>query len=145
MTSRWFPHVTVAAVIERDNRFLLVRENMQPPVLNQPAGHLEENETLLEAIRREVLEETAHMFEPEHLVGIYRWSNTSSQTYVRFCFTGRLLQKTSREIDKDILEAAWLDLDTIRQSALRSPLVMQCINDYCDGRRYELSILNDLS
>lgn len=142
--NRWLPHVTVAAVIEQDDRFLLVRENMHPPVINQPAGHLEENETLLQAIEREVLEETAHVFKPEFLVGIYRWTSQQQQTYVRFCFAGKTLERTNQSLDPDILEASWMSVDNIQKDKLRSPLVMRCINDYRKGVRHELSILNEL-
>ena len=123
---------------------MLVRENLTPPVINQPAGHLEENESLLQAIEREVLEETAHVFKPEFLVGIYRWTDQTRQTYVRFCFAGNSIKQTTQLLDPDILEATWLDIENIQQHRLRSPLVMQCINDYLDGKRYELSVLNDL-
>lgn len=119
-----------------------MRENLDPPVLNQPAGHLEKNENLLQAIEREVLEETAHIFKPEYLVGIYHWTDASDQTYVRFCFAGNALELTSQALDPDILETLWLDLESIKKDRLRSPMVMQCLNDYCDGQRYELSVLN---
>lgn len=141
---RWFPHVTVAAVIEKNNQFLLVRENQNPPVLNQPAGHLEENETLLQAVNREVLEETGHQFSPEYLVGIYRWAN-KEHTYVRFCFAGKIIEQKQQTLDPDILEAVWLDRNNIMRDCVRSPLVMQCINDYCAGKRFELSVLNELN
>ena len=143
--NRWHPHVTVAAVIEQNNRFLVVRENTSPPVINQPAGHLEENETLLQAIEREVLEETAHVFKPEYLVGIYRWTSQNQQTYVRFCFAGNCLEFTNQLLDPDILETHWLDIKQLENEKLRSPLVMQCFNDYLQGRRYELAILNDIT
>ncbi len=143
-SNRWFPHVTVAAVIEQDDRFLLVRENKHPPVLNQPAGHLEANESLIEAVKREVLEETAYTFEPGYLVGIYRWTNQAMQTYVRFCFAGSIIELTTNALDPDILEATWLDVEQVRHNSLRSPLVMQCINDYRSGKQYELSLLKDL-
>ena len=138
------PHVTVAAVIEKNNRFLVVRENLYPPVLNQPAGHLEKNESLMQAIEREVLEETSYIFKPEYLVGIYRWTDKSDQTYVRFCFAGEALEQTTNSLDPDILEAIWLDIESIQQDNLRSPLVMQCINDYCKGTKYDLTVLSEM-
>ena len=117
---------------------------MDPPVINQPAGHLEENETLLQAIEREVMEETAHIFKPEFLVGIYRWSNQQQQTYVRFCFAGKALEQTSQALDPDILEACWMSIENIQKDKVRSPLVMRCIHDYQKGMRHELSVLNEL-
>lgn len=135
--------MTVAAVIEKDNKYLLVREKQSPPVLNQPAGHLEANESLIEAVCREVLEETGHIFVPEYLIGVYRWSN-DHHTYVRFCFFGKVSAPKRNTLDADILEAVWLDIMSIGKQQLRSPLVMRCINDYQAGKRYELTVLNDL-
>ena len=141
---RWYPHVTVAAVIEQGNQFLLVRENLNPPVLNQPAGHLEQNESLLQAIEREVLEETAHVFKAEHLVGIYRWTDPLMQTFLRVCFSGNIVDVTTNKLDPDILEVVWLDRKSIENDHVRSPLVLQCIEDYLAGKKYDLSILNEL-
>lgn len=140
---RWFPHVTVAAIIEQENQFLLVRENLNPPVLNQPAGHLEQNESLLQAVEREVLEETAHVFKPEYLVGIYRWTDPLKQTFLRICFAGNVTEATSRKLDPDILETVWLDRKSIENDKVRSPLVMQCIQDYLAGKKFDLSVLKE--
>jgi len=141
---RWYPHVTVAAIIEQEDRYLLVRENLNPPVLNQPAGHLEQNESLLQAIEREVLEETAHIFKPEFLVGVYRWTDPLKQTFLRFCFSGNIVEVTSNKLDPDILEAIWLDRKSIGRDKVRSPLVIQCIEDYCSGQKHDLSILKEM-
>jgi 8-oxo-dGTP pyrophosphatase MutT (NUDIX family) len=122
----------------------VVRENLEPPVINQPAGHLEEDESLLDAVKREVLEETAHVFQPVTLVGIYRWISSTRQTYMRFCFAGEVIEKTSLQLDPDILEVQWLGLEDLHNERLRSPLVLKCIEDFQRGQSYDLSILNEL-
>ena len=146
---RWSPHITVAAVLERDDRFLLVQEKITgQSVINQPAGHLEENETLLQATCREVLEETGWHYVPRSLVGIYHWkSPADAQTFLRFCFTGELLEQDLRqELDPVIQQVLWLAQGDIqaREAELRSPLVKKCINDYLAGTRIDLSVLNHI-
>jgi len=144
--SAWRPSVTVAAVIERDGRFLLVEELQEGRrVLNQPAGHLDPGETLVAACAREVMEETAHRFEPGELVGIYRWYYAPADvTFLRFCFSGRILGVTGTPLDKEILELHWLSprelKDRTRQH--RSPLVQQCVDDYLAGRRFPLDLFS---
>ncbi|MEW5769915.1 MAG: NUDIX hydrolase [Pseudomonadota bacterium] len=145
----WKPHVVVAAVIERDGRFLLVEEETDDGVrFNQPAGHLEEDETLLDAVRREVFEETAHRFEPHALLGVYRWRHpTNGRTYMRFAFTGEITGfDPEAGLDDGILRAVWLTREEIEASAARhrSPLILRCLNDYLAGKRYPLDVLNDL-
>lgn len=145
--SRWRPSATVAAVIERDGRFLFVEEIQDGRrVLNQPAGHLDPGETLLQAVAREVLEETAHRFEPTALVGIYRWIYAPEDvTFLRFCFTGRVLGvEEGRRLDKEIVELRWLTLPELRElhAMHRSPLVQQCVEDYVAGRRFPLEVLS---
>ena len=142
----WKPNVTVAAMIERDGRFLLVEEETDDGIrLNQPAGHLDEGESLVDAVAREALEETAHRFMPEFLVGIYQWRRPDGQaTYLRFAFGGRLLGvEAERALDHGILRALWLTPEEIavERSRHRSPLVMQCIRDYLAGRRYGLDLI----
>lgn len=142
----WKPNVTVAAVIERDGKFLLVEEHTSQGVrFNQPAGHLEANESLLEAAAREVLEESAYSFTPQHLLGIYRWhAPESDTTYLRFAFTGTLTgHDPQRKLDRGIIRAVWLTPDEIDaiQERHRSPLVLRCIEDYLTGRRYPLDLL----
>ena len=142
-------HVTVAAIIEENERFLLVEESIQGQVVyNQPAGHLEENETLLEAVSRETLEETAWHFEPDAISGIYQWTQpTSRQTFIRICFTGRQLQfEAHRPLDTGIIRTVWLDRQEIsaKHARLRSPLVLACINDYLDGQRYPLELIKHI-
>lgn len=146
--SVWTPRVTVAAVIERHDQFLLVRE--QTPdgaVYNQPAGHLEDGESLLQAVVREVREETAWHFEPNGLVGVYRWRMPDTgRTYLRFCFHGSCSDhRPEQPLDADILGTKWMDLDAIAACGrLRSPLVLSCLDDYLAGRRFPLEMLKDL-
>jgi len=145
----WTPRTTVAAVIERDGRFLLVEEETSDGVVfNQPAGHLDEGESLTAAVVRETLEETAHPFEPEGLVGIYRWQiPPAGLTYVRFTFHGRCGEPIpGMKLDTGIRRALWLSYDELiaAPERLRSPLVLRCIDDYRAGRRYPLDLLIDL-
>ncbi|MBK9160805.1 MAG: NUDIX hydrolase [Nitrosomonadales bacterium] len=142
----WKPNVTVAAVIERDGRFLLVEEETeQGHLFNQPAGHWEPDETLVQAVAREVLEETAYRFTPQHLLGIYRWhSSHSNVTYLRFAFTGTATDhEPERALDEGIIRAVWLTPDEIRatQARHRSPLILRCVEDYLAGKRYPLDLL----
>jgi len=144
----WTPSVTVAAVMERAGRFLLVEEeDGGERVYNQPAGHWERGETLVQACAREVLEESAHRFEPTQLVGIYRWSPPGSEvTYLRFAFCGDTLgTEPGRPLDAGILRAVWLTPEEIGALAPRhrSPLVWRCIEDYTAGRRYPLDLISD--
>lgn len=146
----WHPSVTVAAVIERDGRFLLVEEESGGErVYNQPAGHWEPGETLIEACVRETLEESAWRFVPEALVGIYRWhAPEAGTTFLRFAFCGRLEgEETARALDPDILRAVWLSPEEMRGLAPRhrSPLVMRCAEDYLAGRRYALELLTHIA
>lgn len=144
----WAPHVTVAAVAQRDDRFLIVEElSRQRRVLNQPAGHLEDREALVDAVVREVREETAWMFHPEYIVGLYRWRNRDDTTHLRVAFYGTVTAHLLEQpLDDGILNAEWLSYDEIKQREAqhRSPLVMQCIDDYLTGRQYELDLLRDI-
>jgi 8-oxo-dGTP pyrophosphatase MutT (NUDIX family) len=142
----WKPNVTVAAVIEQHGKFLLVEEHTsQGLLLNQPAGHLEANESLLAAVARETLEESAYTFEPQHLLGIYRWHAPSSDTtYLRFAFTGSILaHHPERALDEGIVRAFWMTPDEIRTSTSRhrSPLILRCVEDYLSGKRYPLELI----
>ena len=131
----WKPHVTVAAVVQRDGKFLLVEEETDAGLaFNQPAGHLEEGESLLDAVVREALEETAYHFVPTHLVGVYNWKHPDKddKTYLRFAFAGELRGfEPDRPLDEGIVAAHWLTLDEIRatQARHRSPLILRCIED----------------
>jgi len=144
----WKPAVTVAAIIERDGRFLLVEEQAVEGerVLNQPAGHWEPGETLAEASVREALEESGCRFRPRYLVGVYRWhSPAARETYLRFAFGGDIdgFDK-ERALDKGILGTVWLSLGELRaraENGLRSPLVLRCVEDYVAGHRYPLELV----
>ncbi|WP_374327339.1 NUDIX hydrolase [Azonexus sp.] len=142
----WKPNVTVAAVVYRDGRFLLVEEETETGLaFNQPAGHLEAGEALVDAVVREAREETAYDFKPTHLVGIYNWPHpTKDLTYLRFAFAGELRgHDPERKLDDGIVGARWLTLDEIRatQERHRSPLILRCCEDYLAGRRYPLDLL----
>jgi NADH pyrophosphatase NudC (nudix superfamily) len=142
----WKPSVTVAAVMESGGRFLLVEEEDNGAlVYNQPAGHWERGETLVQACSREVMEESAHRFEPAALVGVYRWSPPRGEVaYLRFAFSGITLGvELERPLDEDIVRAVWLTPEEIRALAPqhRSPLVWRCIEDYTAGRRFPLDLI----
>jgi 8-oxo-dGTP pyrophosphatase MutT (NUDIX family) len=140
----WKPSATVAAVVERNGRFLLVEERIDGRlVLNQPAGHLDPGESLLAACRREVLEETAHRFEPTGLVGIYRWLYAPGNvTFLRFCFRGRIEGVEDRPLDQGITALHWLSREELlaRRAQHRSPLVLSCVDDYIAGRDFPLEV-----
>jgi len=142
----WKPNVTVAAILEQDGKFLLVEEHTsQGTLFNQPAGHLEPGESLLAAVVRETLEESAYEFEPQHLIGIYRWhSPASDTTYLRFAFTGHILAHHPHQaLDEGVIRASWMAPEEIRagQAHHRSPLVLRCVEDYLSGKRYPLELL----
>ncbi len=142
----WKPNVTVAAVVQRDGRFLLVEEETEAGLaFNQPAGHLECGEALVRAVAREALEETAYHFRPTHLVGIYTWRHpTRDVTYLRFAFGGDLVGwEADRQLDSGIVATHWLTPAEIRREAgrHRSPLVLRCIEDSLAGCAYPLEIL----
>lgn len=144
----WKPHVTVAAVIERDGRFLLVEEETTDGLrFNQPAGHLEPGESLVQGAVRETLEESGYDFSPEWLVGIYRWRHPEKDlVYLRFAFTGALTgHHPQRRLDSGIVRAAWLGPGEVRdcRQRHRSPLVLRGVEDYLAGRRYPLDIITD--
>jgi len=145
--SRWRPSVTVAAVIERDGKFLFVEEMAGGRrVINQPAGHLDPGESLAAAVSREVLEETAHRFVPTGLLGVYRWIyDKEDVTFLRFAFVGRIDGvENGRALDKEIIAAVWLTPAELaaRRAEHRSPLVQQCVDDYLVGRSFPLEVLS---
>ena len=145
----WKPNTTVAAVIQQHGKFLLVEEETAEGVrLNQPAGHLEDGETLLDAVAREAFEETAHHFTPEHLLGVYHWRHPNREiTYLRFAFTGRVTgHEPGHKLDDGIIRAVWMTPEEIRscQAMHRSPQVLLCIEHYLAGQRYPLSVITHL-
>jgi 8-oxo-dGTP pyrophosphatase MutT (NUDIX family) len=147
MSSRWKPSVTVAAVIERAGRFLLVEEHTPEGLrLNNPAGHLDPGESPQQGVVREVLEETACRFTPECFVGVYlsryqRPSRDEDVTYLRMAYAGTVGEpEPGRALDTGIVRTVWLTLDELRASRERhrSALVLTCIEDYLAGKRYPL-------
>jgi ADP-ribose pyrophosphatase YjhB (NUDIX family) len=150
MSAIWTPHFTVAAVIEQEGRFLMVEENADGRIVfNQPAGHVEEDETAIEAVRRETLEESGRHFTPESIVGIYRWRNPHNHiTYLRVAYCGRFSSRDrDLSLDTDIITTHWLSYAELEEKAarLRSPLVMRCIDDYLTGKRLPLDLINEIN
>jgi 8-oxo-dGTP pyrophosphatase MutT (NUDIX family) len=140
------PELTVAAVAAERGRFLIVEERVaRRRVFNQPAGHVEDGEALIEAVVRETLEETAWHFEPQFVVGIYLWRNPgTARSYLRVAFGGTLLRhEPARALDNGIVAAHWFSRAQLlaHSNRLRSPLVMRCIDDWLAGARYPLSLL----
>jgi 8-oxo-dGTP pyrophosphatase MutT (NUDIX family) len=149
MTQRWKPNVTVAAVIERDGRFLVVEEEASDGLrLNTPAGHLDPGESPVEGCARETLEETAHHFTPTALVGIYMARQRAGEedvTYMRFAFAGTLgAFEKDRALDEGIVRTLWMTADELRacRARHRSPLLMQCVDDYLAGQRHPLALIH---
>jgi phosphatase NudJ len=148
MQTRWKPSVTVAAVIEKNGRFLLVEEHTPEGLrLNNPAGHLEPDESPAQGCAREVLEETSHHFTASALVGVYlsRFQRGDEDiTYLRFTYCGTLgAFEADRPLDTGIVRTLWLTADEVRQSAARhrSPMVLRCMEDYLAGQRYPLELV----
>ena len=141
----WTPHATVATILEQDGKYLLVEEIVEGKTgLNQPAGHVEENESILSAAVRETLEETGWHVQLTHLVGVYTYLAPNGVTYYRFCFAGECIQQEpNATLDEDIIGPVWLDLDEIqrRKAQWRSPLLIQCIEDYAQGKQYPLDLI----
>jgi 8-oxo-dGTP pyrophosphatase MutT (NUDIX family) len=150
MPNIWKPSVTVAAIIERDGRFLLIEEHTSEGVrLNQPAGHLDPHESLEQAVVREVMEESAHDFTPHALVGMYlsRYRSTrrgTDVTYLRFTFCGEAGAAYDRPLDTGIIRTLWMTRDEMAacQERHRSPIVLQGVDDYLAGKRTPLDLLH---
>jgi 8-oxo-dGTP pyrophosphatase MutT (NUDIX family) len=143
------PNTTVAAIIEQNGKFLLVEEETdRGNRYNQPAGHLEDNETLIQAVIRETMEESAYAFTPEYLLGVYHWKHPHNDTtYLRFAFVGKVgLHYPMQELDDGIVQAVWMDIDEIRDKAglMRSEQVIACIEDYLADKRYPLEVITNL-
>ncbi|HEY9095058.1 MAG TPA: NUDIX hydrolase [Hydrogenophaga sp.] len=151
MNTRWKPNATVAAIIERDGRYLLIEEHTPEGLrLNNPAGHLDPGESPEQGVAREALEETAHPFNPTALVGIYlsrfqRESTGEDVTYLRFAYCGDVGEpETGRTLDTGIVRTLWMTPDEVRDSVAqhRSPLVLRCIEDHLAGRRYPMELVH---
>jgi 8-oxo-dGTP pyrophosphatase MutT (NUDIX family) len=143
------PDLTVAAIVERDGQYLLVEERIGNRMLfNQPAGHVEPGEQIVDAVVREALEETAWSFEPEALVGIYFWEQPErNRSYLRFAFCGTVSDHDAhRVLDRGIERAVWMTREQIvmRSARLRTPMVLRCIDDYIAGRRYPIEVIRGL-
>jgi len=146
----WKPHATVAAVLEQNGRYLLVEERINGQIrINQPAGHLEQGESLLEACVRETIEEAGLVFRPTYLIGIYQWrAPGNGATYLRAAFGGEIEHIIDNAVlDKGIIGPIWLSADETRACAdrHRSPLVMACIDDHLAGRSYPLETIRHFS
>ncbi len=147
----WSAHVVVASIVERDGRFLLVEERVKnegPTVLNQPAGHWEAGETLVEAAVRETLEETGWEVRPTALLGLYEFKPPELEyTFLRIAFIAEAVQHhADRALDHGIVGPVWLDDNALRaqQARHRSPSVMRCVEDYRKGLRYPLDMIAHL-
>jgi 8-oxo-dGTP pyrophosphatase MutT (NUDIX family) len=146
----WHPEVTVAAVVERDGRYLMVEERASGRlVLNQPAGHLEDRETLIDAVIRETREETAWRLAPDALIGTYLWrSPETGRTFLRFAFCGSVDDhRPDQPLDTGIVRAVWLSHEQLlaQPGRLRSPLVLRCLDDHLRGVRQPLESVASLS
>jgi len=145
----WQPDVTVACVVVRDGRLLVVEEQVRGKVvLNQPAGHLEPDESLIDAARRETLEETGWHVEPTAFIGAYQWKSApdgdEARHYLRMAFAAEPLRhEAGRTLDEGIVQALWLTPSELQAQAPRhrSPLVWRVVEDFLAGRRHELDVL----
>lgn len=150
MSEAWQPHIVVAAVVEREGRFLIVEELIGGERrINQPAGHWEPGETLIEGVRREALEETGWDIEPTGFLGVYTWQPENlPYAFVRFAFVADALRHhPERPLDEGILRAVWLTPDELRARSAehRGPAVLGCVEDYRAGRIHPLSLLQHFS
>ena len=143
-----YPHITAAAIIHRDGKFLIVEEESEGRiVLNQPAGHLEIGESLTDAVIREVREESCYSFIPKYVSGIYHYVAGKNITYMRFTFTGDVKEKIADcKLDEGIITTHWMSLDELRAASerLRTPLVINAIEDYLDGHHFPLTMIPKL-
>ncbi len=145
----WKPHATVAAIVERNGHFLLVEEKCNGQIVyNQPAGHLDADESIIDAVIRETREETAWQFHPQNITGIYRWKQAEKdRTFLRVAFCGHCDDHHAQQtLDDGIIRAVWMTRDELlnEKDKLRSPMVIRCIDDYLAGHRYPLDLLVDL-
>jgi 8-oxo-dGTP pyrophosphatase MutT (NUDIX family) len=146
---RWFPHVTVASIAVKDDKYLIVRENYRgSTVLNQPAGHVEEGETLEQAVIRETLEETGWDFKPSYLTGIYHFVAANGETYIRFTWFGSLIgERPEYELDPAIEGIQWMSKKDLLNGelTLRNAVVITCISDFEAGNRLPANSVQQLT
>lgn len=148
MTDSWPPHLTVACIVEDNQRFLMVEELSHGRlVINQPAGHLEPGESMVQAAIREAFEETGWQVEPTHLLGIFRYTAAASNiTYYRTSFIAKpVSHDPTAKLDEGIQRALWMTYDELlaAKDRLRSRLVLDNIKQYLVGVRYPLSVIDD--
>jgi 8-oxo-dGTP pyrophosphatase MutT (NUDIX family) len=147
----WRPDLTVAAIVQRDDgRFLIVEERIGDAIVfNQPAGHVEDGESIVTAVVRETLEETAWQMEPRHLVGLYLWRNPDNgRSTLRVAISGEVrTHEPARRLDHGILAVHWMSREALmaQSTRLRSPMVLRCIDDYLAGRRFGLDALTHMA
>ncbi len=146
---QWKPNATVAAIVEQNGKFLLVEETTsRGNRFNQPAGHLEDGETITQAVIRETLEETAYDFTPESLLGIYHWKHDHNDTtYLRFAFIGKVGQHYPEQaLDDGIIRTVWMTIEEMREkeALMRSEQVLTCVEDYLSGKHYPLETITHL-
>lgn len=147
---RWSAHVTVAAIVEQEGKFLLIEEETdRGNRFNQPAGHLEDNESLFDAVIRETQEESAYRFTPTALLGIYQWKHEhNNSTYLRFAYIGSVSDhQPNQPLDSGILRSVWMTIEEIREKAMlmRSPQVLMCCEDYLKGQSFPLETVIHLT
>lgn len=147
MKQDWIPHVTVATIVEKDNKFLMVEEDLHgKKLLNQPAGHLDKGETLVEAAIRETMEESAWQVKISHMIEFAQWTSPNSDThFLRACFAGIPIKHfPSQKLDDGIVRSLWMSRDEVEQNSqrLRSPLVLHHIDHYIAGKRFDLDFFS---
>jgi NADH pyrophosphatase NudC (nudix superfamily) len=147
MKNNWIPHVTVATIIEKNNKFLMVEEALHgKKLLNQPAGHLDQGETLVQAAIRETQEESGWQVEITHMVEFAQWTSPNSDThFLRACFAGKAIQHfPKQQLDDGIIRALWMSRDEVKENIhrLRSPLVLNHIDHYIAGKKYDLDFFS---
>ncbi|MEO6185694.1 MAG: NUDIX hydrolase [Steroidobacteraceae bacterium] len=147
----WRPDLTVAAIVQRDDgRFLMVEERIGDAIVfNQPAGHVEDGESIITAVVRETLEETAWQMQPRHLIGLYLWRNPGNgRSTLRIAISGDVhAHEAARRLDHGILAAHWMTREALlaQPHRLRSPMVLRCIDDYLAGKRFALDALTHMA
>lgn len=147
MKNNWIPHVTVATIVEKDNKFLIVEEFLHgKKTLNQPAGHLDQGETLIQAAIRETQEESGWHVEISHMIELAQWTSPNSDThFLRACFAGKPIKHFPKQkLDDGIIRALWMSRDELQQNSyrLRSPLVLEHIDHYIAGKKYDLDFFS---